>query len=194
MSKLPGVLLRMKQPIQSSMNSYSVACHQLKYEDAWAVDAAASAARPWAVYACFDGHNGDAARQLASALVPALEARMPTSPLGPERADVASYAEAVRRALVGAFLALHAELQHVEQPTAATALPPLGLDTHAARSGGGSGCTATVAVQTGRLLSVASVGNSRAVLDTGSYVMQLTKDHQLGACEEEDLRLRQGGG
>jgi hypothetical protein len=54
------------------------------------------------------------------------------------------------------------------------------------------GATATVVVQTGQLLTVASVGSCRAVLDVGVARVELTEDDKLGCNEDEDDRLSMG--
>ncbi len=98
---------------------------------------------------------------------------MPTDDLS--ASDVPTHADAVAAALTGAFLSLDVSLR-------------------AAGAAARGGCSVCVAVQAGRLLSVANVGSSaRAVLDTGSYVMQLSTDHSLAELEQQEhARLRAG--
>lgn len=57
-----------------------------------------------------------------------------------------------------------------------------------------TGCTLTAAVVCGDVLTVASVGDSRAVLDTGAEVVDLTADHRIGENPAEFARLERAGG
>ena len=56
------------------------------------------------------------------------------------------------------------------------------------------GATCTVAVLCGRLLTVANVGDSLALLDTGASVMALTGDHRVHNSRREQERVRALGG
>jgi len=168
--------------------THSVHQSSLKYEDAWVADPAAG------VYAVMDGHSGAAAAQLAAHLVAAVTRRLPSEGAY-DTSDVAACAEMSRRALTGAFLELNELLQSsgrgAAQVLAAGMEPPAGVGAGWQRRS--SGCTATVALRTGRLLTVANVGNSRCVLDTGKAVLDLATDHTLGCCDSESDRLAAGG-
>ena len=48
----------------------------------------------------------------------------------------------------------------------------------------------TVSVQTGQLLTIANLGDSRACLDTGAKVHQLTVDHRVATHKGERRRLQ----
>ncbi|KAL4422638.1 hypothetical protein ABPG75_008835 [Micractinium tetrahymenae] len=140
--------------------------------------AGALAAAPpdrYQLWAAFDGHNGPAAARLAaSAVVPAVEARLPHAALLP--AGMASLAAALQEGLIRALL----DLQH-----------------RIACAGMSGGCTATVVLQVDRLVTVASVGNSRCILDTGAAGpaswLQLSRDHVLAADALERQRLAGAG-
>lgn len=68
------------------------------------------------------------------------------------------------------------------------ALPPPALPSPA-------GCTLTAAVVSGGdVLTVANVGDSRAILDTGAEVVELTAEHRIGASPAELARLEAAGG
>ena len=56
------------------------------------------------------------------------------------------------------------------------------------------GATCTVALVCGRLLTVANVGDSLALLDTGASVMALTGDHRVHNSKREQERVRALGG
>lgn len=46
----------------------------------------------------------------------------------------------------------------------------------------------------GDVLTVANVGDSRALLDTGAEVVELTTDHRIGDSPAEFARLEAAGG
>ena len=52
------------------------------------------------------------------------------------------------------------------------------------------GTTCTVALVTGWLVTVANVGDSSAVLDTGASILELTKSHRLHESKDEQDRLK----
>lgn len=56
-----------------------------------------------------------------------------------------------------------------------------------------AGCTLTVAVITDWLLTVGSVGDSKAVLDTGSQFMEVSPEHRVEHHRAEQDRLRAAG-
>jgi len=133
----------------------------------------------YSVAAVFDGHNGpNAAAHCAAELAAVLRARLPPGPPPPGEVDSedecdwgaedagaaaarAAAGEAWRGALAAALAAAFHDLQH----------------GWAARGRLG-GTTATVALQAGRLVTVANVGDSLALLDSGASVMPLTGDHR----------------
>lgn len=149
---------------------------QLKYEDTVAVEPA-TASRPWSAFAVFDGHNGDQVSSfLAKRTLAELIPRMPEGPCYGDAAAFYEYAEQVRRAITSTFVALSIEAARFS------------------KSGSGPACgsTATIAVQTGNLLTVANVGNSKCVLDTGHSTIQLSTDDRVGENDDEEIRLAQG--
>ncbi|GBF88311.1 hypothetical protein Rsub_01023 [Raphidocelis subcapitata] len=166
--------------------------------------------RHWAAWAAFDGYGGTAAAATAAAALPGeLAARLPARPL-PEAADRGSpeaveYASRVRMAVVAAFLAVAgrvaagAQIPNAPEPPtggAAAARRPAPAPAPPALPGAdrpSSGTTATVIVQTGRLLTVANVGGARALLDVGVARVELTEDDRLGCNEDEEERLAAAG-
>ena len=56
-----------------------------------------------------------------------------------------------------------------------------------------AGCTLTVALVTDWLLTVASVGDSKAVLDTGAQFMDLSPEHRVQHHLAEQSRLKAAG-
>lgn len=121
------------------------------------------------LYSVADGHNGGAAVRMVAESLPAELARQ----LG-GAGDAHSSPEAVRAALARTFLAVNDSV---------------------CSSLFQSGCTLTAAVISGGdTLTLANVGDSRAILDTGSEVIELTAEHRIGASHEELSRLEAAGG
>ncbi|PSC69174.1 putative phosphatase 2C 5 isoform X1 [Micractinium conductrix] len=121
------------------------------------------------LFAVFDGHNGaSAARCAEAAVVPALEVALPAW-----HAATAQLASQLQEALV---------------------LTCLELQRQVACAGTHGGCTATLVLQVGRLVTVASLGSSRCVLDpgTGPWV-ELSEDHTLSVSWRERQRLAAAG-
>ncbi|KAK9829976.1 hypothetical protein WJX72_008988 [[Myrmecia] bisecta] len=107
----------------------------------------------YSVFGVADGHNGPEAAELCQrTLFNELQLRMPSGAAPPVHSlEGQKWAQAVRKALADAFLA---------------------LDAAAARNHEDAGCTLTVAIVTDRLLTVANVGDSKALLDTGFELME----------------------
>lgn len=60
---------------------------------------------------------------------------------------------------------------------------------------GTAGCTLTAVVASpDGVLTVANVGDSHAILDTGAEVVELTQEHRIGASPSELARLEAAGG
>lgn len=159
---------------------FSVGQHQLRYEDTYCV-LDHSEDRHWSCFAVFDGHHMDRAAKLAAAaLERALSRRMPAAPAPHAQHDdslaLATYARGVRRAVTAAFLDLHLQLAQ---------------DARDRKDS--SGTTATVAIVTGPLLTVANVGNSECAVDTGSQFVLMTQDDRIGQSETELIRLQEAG-
>ena len=163
---------------------YSAECsyqsQQRRYEDAVLVDCpnGLNGRRPWSLFAVFDGHNGDkVARFLESHMAREVAARLHIQPVGRgcTQHDY-QYAEHVRRVLTGAFISSALELQRRGKRSLVQTC----------------GSTATVALQTGPLLTVANIGTTRCVLDVGHTSIELTTDHRVGNNEYEEARLAKG--
>ncbi|CAL5228517.1 g11669 [Coccomyxa viridis] len=127
------------------------------------------------LYCVFDGHNGVAAAQhihdtLVEALWPLLPAGTP-----PPESDAEAYRlwrEQLQQALVCA-------LDEVQVTFACIGHP--------------SGTTVTIVIQCGWLLTIANLGDSRAVLDTGAQILQLSVDHRVATHRAERHRLERTG-
>lgn len=120
-----------------------------------------------ALYAVADGHNGS---QAAKAVLALLEGEL-LRQLG-RAAD--PQPQAVRAALARTFLAINDAICSKYMQ---------------------SGCTLTVALASpGGVLTVGNVGDSRATLDTGAEVVELTQEHRIGASPAELARLEAAGG
>jgi hypothetical protein len=174
-------------------------------------------ARHWGLWAAFGGYGGPAAAtDAADAFPEELARRMPLAPppAGAGRCDAAAleYASRVRMAVSAAFLAVARRVRDAaaaasagQQPAPAAgadadaaapaALVPALLAARSAAREAGPGASATVAVLTGRLLTVANVGSARALLDAGDLARtELTEDDRPGCSEDEDARLAAGEG
>lgn len=128
-----------------------------------------NASTSFSVFAIFDGHNGVSAAVFTKdhLLDHVLEAIPPG--LGSDE-----WLHALPRALVAGFVKTDIEFQ---------------------RKGEASGTTATLVVIDGLTVTVASVGDSRCILDSkGAAISLLTVDHRLEENEEERERVTASGG
>eukprot|EP01026_Neomeris_dumetosa_P044101 TRINITY_DN3705_c0_g2_i1.p1 TRINITY_DN3705_c0_g2~~TRINITY_DN3705_c0_g2_i1.p1 ORF type:complete len:738 (-),score=118.39 TRINITY_DN3705_c0_g2_i1:1192-3405(-) len=127
------------------------------------------------LYCLCDGHQGaEAAQFVQDCLWDIVNHYMPDTPPPPtfSNAEGMKYAEKVRRALTQAFVE---------------------IDSQWARQLKISGCTVTVAVVTGELLTVANVGDSRALLVCTDCVVSMTVDHRVQDNKNEKQRLKLAG-
>ncbi|CAK9151266.1 unnamed protein product [Ilex paraguariensis] len=123
----------------------------------------------FSVFAVFDGHNGNAAAIFSKDHL--LNHVLSAIPRGLERDE---WLQALPRALVAGFVKTDKEFQ---------------------RKGLTSGTTATLVIVDGWTVTVASVGDSRCILDTqGGVVSELTVDHRLEENMEERERVTASGG
>ncbi|KAL7235300.1 hypothetical protein ACSBR1_018743 [Camellia fascicularis] len=123
----------------------------------------------FAVFAIFDGHNGISAAIFAKENL--LNNIMSAIPQGIGRQE---WLQALPRALVAGFVKTDIEFQ---------------------QKGETSGTTVTFVVIDGWTVTVASVGDSRCILDTqGGVVSLLTVDHRLEENAEERERVTASGG
>ncbi|KDD74505.1 hypothetical protein H632_c1269p0, partial [Helicosporidium sp. ATCC 50920] len=127
------------------------------------------------LFGIFDGHGGDAAASYAMAsLVPLLEAYLPASELLENVDGAAAWAGALQEALVKTVLELNRRF---------------------AVKGETSGCTATMVLQIGQLLTCCSLGHTHATLDAGTGpLVTLTADHSVARNAAERERLLSMGG
>ncbi|GJN08109.1 hypothetical protein PR202_ga26000 [Eleusine coracana subsp. coracana] len=123
----------------------------------------------FSVFAVFDGHNGVSAAVFSKEHL--LEHVMSAVPQGISREE---WLQVLPRALVAGFVKTDIDFQ---------------------RKGETSGTTATLVVVDGLTVTVASVGDSRCILDTNSgEVSLLTVDHRLEENAEERERVTASGG
>ncbi|XP_039032352.1 probable protein phosphatase 2C 5 [Hibiscus syriacus] len=123
----------------------------------------------FSVFAIFDGHNGISAAIFAKENL--LGNVLSAIPQGANREE---WLQALPRALVAGFVKTDIEFQ---------------------QKGETSGTTVTFVVIDGWTVTVASVGDSRCILDTqGGIVSLLTVDHRLEENEEERERVTASGG
>ncbi|KAL3510737.1 hypothetical protein ACH5RR_030138 [Cinchona calisaya] len=123
----------------------------------------------FSVFAVFDGHNGNAAAIFSMDNL--LNHILSAIPRGLGREE---WLQALPRALVAGFVKTDKEFQSRGQT---------------------SGTTATFVIVDGWTVTVASVGDSRCVLDTqGGAVAALTVDHRLEENVEERERVTASGG
>ncbi|PKU83355.1 putative protein phosphatase 2C 33 [Dendrobium catenatum] len=124
----------------------------------------------FSVFAIFDGHNGVSAAVFTKEHL--LDHVMGAIPPGIGREE---WLHALPRALVAGFVKTDIEFQRKGREA--------------------SGTTATLVVIDGLTVTVASVGDSRCILDSnGGTISLLTVDHRLEENEEERERVTASGG
>ncbi|CAM6113827.1 unnamed protein product [Calypogeia fissa] len=127
-----------------------------------------SASSTISVFAIFDGHNGRAAAIYSKDNV--LKNVLSAIPPGLSRQE---WSGALPRALVAGFVKTDKEFQSEEQS---------------------SGTTVTFVVVDGWTVTVASVGDSRCIIESQGVISLLTVDHRLEVNEEERHRIKSSGG
>jgi len=129
----------------------------------------------YSLYCVFDGHNGvHAAKMAGGAVLPLIESRLPLgSPPPVDHHSYTQFREGIQLALVEAIV----EMNHLF-----------------AQRGIHAGCTATVVLQQGWLVTAAGLGDSRAVVDTGYETMSLSADHRVASHKGERRRVEAMGG
>lgn len=128
----------------------------------------------WYLLGVCDGHHGSACSRFVEArmwkaLQPKLPARFPDRWEGPE---LESFAEAVRFAMLRAFDEVDADWCDEQTP---------------------SGTTASIALVSGWLVTVANVGDSHGFLYTGENFIEMTMNHRLKENAKEQQRLVEEG-
>ena len=142
-----------------------------------------------ALFCVFDGHNGAAAAATAAdELAGALAARLPGPPPASECAADADAGAAAAAAECSAAAAWRGAV--------AAALVGAFCDVQVAWAARGAvgGTTATAVLSAGRLITVANVGDSLAVVDTGAAVLSVCADHRIHNSKREQERVRAAGG
>lgn len=147
----------------------------------------------------FDGHNGVSAAVFSKEHL--LDDVMSAVPQGISRED---WLQVLPRALVAGFVKTDIDFQGKGEPQREVLAMPLYspanlitkmLITLGIGAGEMSGTTATLVVIDGFTVTVASVGDSRCILDTqGGVVSLLTVDHRLEENAEERERVTASGG
>ncbi|PNW77853.1 hypothetical protein CHLRE_10g454450v5 [Chlamydomonas reinhardtii] len=161
--------------IPSPFSCHSTASRVVKGEDVLYIHPLAIATQPPSMlYMVCDGHSGsEAANYVAANFVRILNSFLPPKP--PNMAspkEVEMFSEVVRQAIVETFVR---------------------LDNDWISVGHMSGTTVTATIVIGYLLTVANIGDSSAVLDTGCSILELTGSHRIQSNPEEQARLRGAG-
>lgn len=128
----------------------------------------------YSLYCVFDGHNGvHAARHAGDAILAAVESRLPLGcPPSPDNPSFGSFRSKIQFSLVDSIV----ELNYLF-----------------AKRGILAGCTATIVLQVGWLVTSVNLGDSRAVLDTGTESIKLTVDHRVATHKGERARCEAMG-
>lgn len=128
----------------------------------------------YSLYAIFDGHNGvHAAKMCGDAVLALIESKLPLGcPPHPEQEVFTTWRESIQFALIESLVELNRTF---------------------AQRGIHAGCTATIVIVQGWLVTCANLGDSRAVLDTGTDVVSLSVDHRVATHKAERKRLEAMG-
>jgi len=109
-----------------------------------------------------------------SAVLPLLESRLPLGPPPPRNHSLyTTWAENIQLAMVETTVELNSLF---------------------AQRGIHAGCTATIVLQHEWLLTAVNLGDSRAMLDTGSEIISLSSDHRVATHKGERRRVEAMGG
>ena len=158
----------------------------------------------WSLFAVADGHNGCGAAACCKAFLPGVFRNRLGGRTGGKAGSGGSSSRAVSpkaRSLCDGGLGGGGTAssggagrgpshQAVKR---ALAQAYMALDHSFCASAPSSGCTLTTAVLSGRALTVANVGDSAAVLDTGTELVLLTTSHRLDDSPGELRRLQAAG-
>lgn len=139
---------------------------------------------PSFLYMVCDGHSGsDAANFVAANFLRVLNAKLPARPPSAlaSPSELESFAEMVRRAVCETFVRMDNDWIAAGHMAGVQSRMP------------NAGTTVTAAIVIGHLLTVANVGDSSAVLDTGCSILELTGSHRIQTSQEEQARLRGAG-
>lgn len=128
----------------------------------------------FALYCVFDGHNGVlAAQYISDTLLPRLVQKLPAGrPPAQTSPSFKLWREGIVRALAEVLSEIHLSF---------------------AKLGQLAGCTVTIVLQTGWLVTCANLGDSRAVVDNGESVVQMTEDHRVATNQSERRRVEGNG-
>lgn len=128
----------------------------------------------WTLYCLCDGHNGEAAAYFVQrSLWRELAVKLPTElPMSWDTEEGKNCATQVRIAITEALSSLERAWRRRNMP---------------------SGCSITLALVGGWLLTVANVGDALAYLDSGAKIIEMTKSHRLQGNKSEQDRLERQG-
>ncbi|GIL52954.1 hypothetical protein Vafri_8690 [Volvox africanus] len=161
--------------IPAPHSCHSTASRVVKGEDVLYIHPLAIATQPQSMlYMVCDGHSGsEAANYVAANFVRILNTNLPAKvPSMASPKDVETFAALIRQAIVETFVR---------------------LDNDWIAVGHMSGTTVTATIVIGYLLTVANLGDSSAVLDTGCSILELTGSHRIQSNPDEQTRLRAAG-
>ncbi len=128
----------------------------------------------YSLFCVFDGHNGrHAAKHSADSVRDTLEKHLPRGNLPPSsHPDFVEWRELIQRALAITLVELNGTF---------------------AEKGIHAGCTATLVLVTGWLVTCINVGDSHAYMDTGIQLVPLTKDHRVASNKLDRRRVELTG-
>jgi serine/threonine protein phosphatase PrpC len=128
----------------------------------------------YSLFCVFDGHNGKhAARHASETVLEVLEKHLPRGNPPPiDHTNYDEWRELVQRAM---------------------AITLVEINSTFASRGIHAGCTATIVMVTEWLVTCINLGDSHAYLDTGSQLIQLTKDHRVAVNKPDRRRVERTG-
>ena len=128
----------------------------------------------YSLFCVFDGHNGrHAAKHAADFVRDTLEKHLPRGNTPPvAHPDYEEWRELIQRALAITLVELNGTF---------------------ATKGIHAGCTATIVLVTDWLVTCINLGDSHAYMDTGSQLVQLTRDHRVASNKEDRRRVELTG-
>jgi serine/threonine protein phosphatase PrpC len=128
----------------------------------------------YSLFCVFDGHNGyHAAKHSGDLVRDTLEKHLPRGNTPPvTHPDYVEWRELIQRALAITLVELNGTF---------------------AEKGIHAGCTATLVLVTGWLVTCINLGDSHACLDTGLQLVQLTKDHRVASNKLDRRRVELTG-
>lgn len=168
--------------------AYATACESVKGEDCLYTGALSANPSQGMLYMVCDAHSGkkskdpDAIQSTSSGrkcgqivvagFIKALKSLLPPLPEAISDEEMKSFAEAMRKAICEAFVV---------------------VDNDFVEKGYLAGTTVTVAIVTCNLLTIANIGDSDGILDTGCSILEVTHSHRIQGNAMEQQRLKAAG-